>query len=137
MYIIFIYLFIFVCAGSSLQCGLFSSGGKWGCSPAAALRPLTAMASPVAEHGPLAGACQWLLHAGSAAVAPGLRSTGSTVLVHRLSCSVPCGIVPDQESNLCPLHWQVDCLKLSHQGSTQSALKTTTTTTKNFISLTL
>ena len=58
MYIIFIYLFIFVRAGSSLPCGFFSSGGEWGCSPVAALRPLTAMASPVAEHGPLEGGCQ-------------------------------------------------------------------------------
>ena len=34
-----------------------------------------------------------------------------------LSCSVACGIFPDQGSNPCFLHWQVDSLPLSHQGS--------------------
>ena len=29
------------------------------------------------------------------------------VVVHGLSCSAACGIVLDQGSNLCPLHWQV------------------------------
>ena len=33
-----------------------------------------------------------------------------------LSCSVACGIFPDQGWNLCLLHWQADCLPLSHQG---------------------
>ena len=27
---------------------------------------------------------------------------------HKLSCSVACGILTDQGSNLCPLHWQKD-----------------------------
>ena len=39
------------------------------------------------------------------------------VVVHGLSCSVACGIVLDQGSNLCPLHWQVDALPLHHPGS--------------------
>ena len=30
------------------------------------------------------------------------------VVVLGLSCPTACGIFPDQESNLCPLHWQVD-----------------------------
>ena len=34
-----------------------------------------------------------------------------------LSCSAACGIFLDQGSNLCLLHWQVDSLPLSHQGS--------------------
>ena len=64
-----------------------------------------------------------------------LRSTGSSVRgfsrassqapecklnscgAYRLSCSTPCGILPDQGWNLCLLHWQVDFLPLSHQGS--------------------
>ena len=29
-------------------------------------------------------------------------------MVHGLSCSAACGILPDQGSNPCPLHWQVD-----------------------------
>ena len=33
---------------------------------------------------------------------------GSVVVVHRLGCSVACGIFPNQGSNLCPQHWQVD-----------------------------
>ena len=34
-------------------------------------------------------------------------STGS-VVAHVHSCSVACGVVLDQGSNLYPLHWQVD-----------------------------
>ena len=41
-------------------------------------------------------------------VACGLQSTGSVVVAHRLSCFVACGILPDQGSNPCPLHWQAD-----------------------------
>ena len=36
-------------------------------------------------------------------------------MAHGLSCSGACGIFPDQGSNPCPLHSQVD--SLSHQGS--------------------
>ena len=35
----------------------------------------------------------------------------------QLSCSTACGIFSDQGSNLCLLHWQVDSLPLSLQGS--------------------
>ena len=38
-------------------------------------------------------------------------------MVHGLSCSAACGIIPDQGSNPCPLHWQVDSQPLCHQGS--------------------
>ena len=38
----------------------------------------------------------------------GSRHVGSVVVVHGLSCSAACGIFPDQGSNPCPLHWQVD-----------------------------
>ena len=41
----------------------------------------------------------------------------SAAVVHRLSCSVACGIPPDQGSDPCPLHWQVDSQPLDHQGS--------------------
>ena len=58
---------------------------------------------------------QW--HRGSVVAAPRLQSTGSIVVVHRLSCSAACGIFPDEGLNLCLLHWQVDSLPLSHQGS--------------------
>ena len=41
----------------------------------------------------------------------GARALGartSVAVAHGLSCSVACGIFPDQGSNLCPLHWQMD-----------------------------
>ena len=45
----------------------------------------------------------------------GYRCIGSVVVGHRLSCSTACGIFPDQELNLCPLHWQADSYPLYHQ----------------------
>ena len=47
-----IYLFIFGCIGSLLLCTAFSSCGEQGLLFVAVLRLLTAVASPVAEHGP-------------------------------------------------------------------------------------
>ena len=47
----------------------------------------------------------------------GSRRAGSVVVVHGPSCSVACGIFPDQGSNPCPLHWQADSQPLRHQGS--------------------
>ena len=38
----------------------------------------------------------------------GSRCAGSVVVAHGPSCSAACGILPDQGSNPCPLHWQVD-----------------------------
>ena len=62
----------------------------------------------VAEHRLQARGLQQLQHAGSVVMAPGLQSIGLVVVVHGLSCSVACGIFPDQGSNSCPLHWQAD-----------------------------
>ena len=36
-------------------------------------------------------------------------------MAHWLSCPVACGIFPDEESNLCPVHWQADSVPLDHQ----------------------
>ena len=47
----------------------------------------------------------------------GSRCAGSVVVAHGLSCSAACGILPDQGSNPCPLHWQADSQPLRHQGS--------------------
>ena len=47
----------------------------------------------------------------------GSRRAGSVVVAHGPSCSAPCGILPDQGSNPCPLHWQADSQPLRHQGS--------------------
>ena len=74
---------------------------------------LTAVASLVSEQG-LRGS--WT----SEVAARGLGSCGSQSLEHRLngsgiSCPSTGGILPDQGSNPCLLHWQVDSLPLSHQ----------------------
>ena len=50
----------------------------------------------------------------------GSRHAGSVVVAHGPSCSVACGILPDQGSNPCPLHWQADSQPLRHQGSPQN-----------------
>ena len=47
----------------------------------------------------------------------GSRRTGSVVVAHGPSCSVACGIFPDQGSNPHPLHQQADSQPLCHQGS--------------------
>ena len=47
----------------------------------------------------------------------GSRRAGSVVVAHGPSCSVACGILPDQVSNPRPLHWQADPEPLRHQGS--------------------
>ena len=47
----------------------------------------------------------------------GSRRAGSVIVAHGPSCSVACGIFPDQGSNPCPLHWQADSQPLRDQGS--------------------
>ena len=47
----------------------------------------------------------------------GSRRAGSVIVAHGPSCSAACGILPDQGSNPCPLHWQADSQPLCHQGS--------------------
>ena len=37
-------------------------------------------------------------------------------MAHGFSCSMACGIFPDQGWNPGLLHWQMDSLPLSHQG---------------------
>ena len=49
--------------------------------------------------------------------APGLWSMGSIVVLHGLSCSKTYGIFPDQVWNPRLVHWHVDSLPLSQQGS--------------------
>ena len=46
-----------------------------------------------------------------------LQSLYSILVTHGFSCSVACGIFPDQGSNLCLLHWQAGSLPPSHRGS--------------------
>ena len=91
----FIYLFVSGCTGSPLLHGLCSSCSRGGL-----------LSSCGAPHcGGFSGGAQALGCAGSGAVS------------QRPHCSVTCGILPDQGSNLCLLHWQADSLPLSHQGN--------------------
>ena len=52
----------------------------------------------------------------------GSRRAGSVIVAHRPSCSAACGILPDQGSNPCPMHWQADSQPLCHQGSPENAI---------------
>ena len=98
-----IYLFILFLAvlGLCFCARAFSSCGKWG--------PLF-----IAVRGPLTIAASLLLRS------TGSRRAGSVIVAHGPRCSAACGIFPDQGSNLCPLHWQVDSQPLRHQGSPAS-----------------
>ena len=97
---LFIYLFIYLfLAVLGLRCctRAFSSCGEQGPPLFVVHGLLTAVSHVFAEHG--------------------LQSTGSVVVAHGLRCSAACGILPDQGSNPCPLHWQADSRPLCHQGS--------------------
>ena len=73
--------------------------------------------SSCSERGPLFIAVRGpLTIAASLVGSTGSRRAGSVVVVHGPSCSVACGIFPDQGSNPCPLHWQADSQPLRHQG---------------------
>ena len=67
--------------------------------------------------------CGLLVVVASRVVEHRLWSTGSEVVVHRLSCSAECGIFPYWGWNPCLLHGQVDSWPLSHQGSPHSCFK--------------
>ena len=71
------------------------------------------------KQGLLSNCGTWTSHCGgfSCCRAWALGRVGSVVVAHGLSCSVPYGIFLDQESNLCPLCWQVDFYPLPHQPS--------------------
>ena len=96
---LFIYLFIYFCL-----CWVFVA--VHGLSPAAASGgPSSSRCAGLSLSQPL---LLWLA---------GSRHTGSAVVAHGPSCSVACGILPDQGSNPCPLQWQADSQPLRHQGS--------------------
>ena len=98
IYFKFIYLFIFSCVGCLFpREGFFSSCGSGGhsssrCAGLSPSRPLLLRST-------------------------GSRCAGSAVVAHGPSCSAACGILPDQGSNPCPLHWQADSQPRRHQGS--------------------
>ena len=78
-------------------------------------RLLIVVSSLLVEHGlqgrQASGVAVWVLGSYcSRALEPGL-----VVVAHGLSCSVACGIFPDQGAHPCLLCWQVGSLPLSHQ----------------------
>ena len=96
----FIYFYLFMAVlGLRFCVRAFSSCGKWG--------PLFF----IVVRGPL---LLW---------STGSRRASSVVVAHGPSCSVACGIFPDQGLNPCPLHWQADSQPLRHQGSPPSFLR--------------
>ena len=97
-FLIFIYLFIYGCVGSSFLCEGF----------------LLVVAS--GDHS--SSRCAGLSLSRSLLLqSTGSRRAGSVIVVHGPSCSVACGIFPDQGSNPCPLRWQADSQPLRHLGS--------------------
>ena len=118
------------CAGSSLLHVGFSvvAESRGSSLVAEKHRLLIAVASLVAEHG------LWGARA-SAVSGPGLQTTGSIVVVHRLSCSTARGTFPGQTSSPRLLHWQVGSSPRSHHGSPcfYDFMNFNTASPKNFI----
>ena len=82
------------------------------------LRFCARASSSCGKRGPLSSLCAGLsLSRPLLLRSTGSRRTGSVVVAHGPSCSAACGILPDQGSNSCPLHWQADSQPLHHQGS--------------------
>ena len=63
-----------------------------------------------------------LIVGASLVVEHGLGKQATVVVARGLSCPEACGIFPNQGSNPCPLHWQVDSYPPDHQGSPRSEL---------------
>ena len=123
--LLYIHLFVFVCAGSSLLCGLFPSFSfRLGADEGFSLWWLLSLSTGSRAQG--FGSC-----VGSVAVAPGLESTGSVVVARGLSCSTACGVIPDQRLNLALLHWQEDSLPLSHQEGPRPSFVNTVSSVEN------
>ena len=97
----FIKLFTVGCAGFSLQCRGFLD-----------LRCLGAALQLSCVGFSCCGA-QTVPCAGSRVAARGLQIAGS-VVAHRLSCPVTCGILPGEGLNPFRLHWQEDSLAWDH-----------------------
>ena len=112
--------FFFFLAVLGLCCcsGFFSSCGEWGL-----LSSCGARASHCAgfSHCRAQAPGTWT----SAAVAHGLNSTDSIVVVPGLSCSMACGIFPDQGWSPPLLHCQAESSSLSSQGSPSRVISKT------------
>ena len=90
-----------------------SHGGGFSCCRAQALRRTdfgtVRRGSVVAAHR--------RYRVGSAVAAQRRYIAGSVAVMHGLNCPTPCGILPDQGLNLCPVHWHEGSLSQGHQGS--------------------
>ena len=64
----------------------------------------------------------------------GFLGVQASVVVHGLSCFKAHEIFLDQGSNPCLLHWQMDSLPLSHQGSSVTVFLTALILVKEFTS---
>ena len=106
------------CALSSLLLRLFSSCREWGL--------LSSCAVQVSQN------CVFSCCGAQALGCMGFSSCSSRVPEHRLSscvhgpsCSEACGVLLDQGSNPCLLHWQVGSLQLSRLGRPHMELAAT------------
>ena len=106
-------------AACLLLCGLFSSCGEWGL--------VSSCCAWASDCGGFSCCGAWALErAVFSSCGPGpqwLWFPGSVVVEHGLSGSEAYRIFPGQGSNPCLLHWQVDSLPLSQQGSLQMRLE--------------
>ena len=106
-FILFIYVWLYWVFVAARGLSLVASSGGYSSLRSTSLSP----------RWPLSLRSAGSRHTGSVVVARGPQSAGSAVVAHGLSCSVACGILLDQGSNPCPLHWQADSQPLRHQGS--------------------
>ena len=106
-FFLIIYLFMAV-LGLRFCARAFCSCGKRGPLFIAVRGPLIIAASLVAEH---------RLQMRRLLRSTGSRRAGSVIVAHGPSCSMACGIFPDQGSNPCSLHWQAVSQPLRHQGN--------------------
>ena len=115
--LIYIYLYIYIYFYKFIYLFIYF----WLCWIFVSVRGL----SPVAESGGHSSSrCAGLsLSSPLLLRSTGSRRPGSAVVAHGLSCSVACGILPDQGSNPCPLHWQAESQPLRHQGSPKQSFK--------------
>ena len=85
--------------------------GRLGCfrvSTAMGLCCFTQAFSGRSEHGLCCGVQASHCGGSSCCRAWALGGGASVAVAQGLGCSATCGIFPDQGSNPCPLHWQVD-----------------------------
>ena len=110
-----LFIWFWFCWIVAVMCGFSLVAVSRDHSLAAVRRPLIAVASPVAwALGARASVAQPMV---SVVAVPRLQSTDSVVVAHGPSCSEACGILPEQGSNPCTLHWQADSHLLYYQGS--------------------